>query len=118
MVDTNDMPHTHLLVSEYKNLGKRRVFTLVDDEHNTRGRFYGKTPKQAACKAFSRISKLNNQPADELVYFVIRECTRELMHRRDFLYSGRKEIYTTPLNIVINRNTNRQKTITFTPLKI
>lgn len=63
---------------------KKRFFQIVDSEGNTKGRFAGHKPKQAANKAFTSLLKDQmgggKDQSDEIAFNIV-ECTRNSKHK-------------------------------------
>jgi hypothetical protein len=90
---------------------KPRNFKLINyitGEHY--GRYIGKTPKQAANKAFSSLLKKKNN--DEIKKFSIIECTKH-SKKKIYNYYGKRELIEHPFSRKITRN-NLIKEIEFT----
>ena len=89
-----------------------RYFRLIHN-NQTIGRFAGKTPRQAASKAFTcmiRDMKQNdNFKCDQSYNFVIIECTRGSKHRhKQFCYTGQREKLNCPRQVCIGSGSNKR----------
>ena len=67
-------------------VNRRRYFRCWYDDLEF-GRFAGKTPKQAAQKAFTQIIRRNKIQDNEFIRFSIIETTRD-SNKRSFTYNG------------------------------
>lgn len=81
---------------------KLRNFKLINNitgEHY--GKYLGKTPKQAANKAFNSLLKRNQN--NELINFSIIECTRH-SKKKIYNYYGKRELNKNSFSRRITRN--------------
>ena len=100
-----------------------RYFKIVDDDGTSYGRFQGKTPKQAANKAFTAITRKAKNKAhqegeifnDEYdCSFTVRECTRGKRGKKMYHYIGKREKLNNPIMVHICDNCGIiQKTIMY-----
>lgn len=108
-LDLNFVPfHEPKRLMPKKSIQKDRVryFKIIDlDMNQTYGRFCGRTPKQAAQKAFTslmRVNRIRGLPTSGNFHFAIKECTRGNVHRT-FEYTGCQMLLEYPQQIqVIN----------------
>lgn len=77
------------------------------------GRYSGRKPKQAACKALTGIVKSNELKVGEKVTFLIQECTRG-SKKKKYSYVGSQVDLDTPVKITITKKDNSTDTITYT----
>jgi hypothetical protein len=77
------------------------------------GRYSGRKPKQAACKALTGIVKSNDLKVGEKVTFLIQECTRG-SKKKKYSYVGSQVDLDTPVKITITKKDNSTDTITYT----
>jgi hypothetical protein len=77
------------------------------------GRYYGKKPKQAACKALTWIVKNNELSTGEKVKFLIQECTHDLV-KRNFAYQGCQVDLEVPVRITITKKDGTTSEIEYT----
>jgi hypothetical protein len=93
----NIFDETILYPSVKKQIKKKnkRVFRAIYEDIDKLivldGKYLGTKPKQAASKAFSKISKLfidNNTPLTEQIYFGLKECTRKKKVKKCYWYTG------------------------------
>lgn len=90
---------------------KTRYFAIKNDNGNTHGRFAGKTPKQAAYKAFSSIVKNGDCEVNNKFKLCIQEITRG-SNRREFFYDAERKKLKKPLQYNIKTNGKTNSTIT------
>jgi hypothetical protein len=77
------------------------------------GRYSGRKPKQAACKALTGIVKSNDLKVGEKVTFLIQECTRG-SKKKKYSYVGSQVDLDTPVKITITKKDQSTDTITYT----
>ena len=78
---------------------KTRYFKIIGENGRSYGRFTGSSPKQAASKAFTAITKKKKNKNAE-TNFTIRECTRG-SHCKKYHYIGKRVELETPKIITI-----------------
>lgn len=78
-----------------KNKNKRifrGIYEDIDGNVVIDGKYLGTKPKQAACKAFSKISRIyekaNKISSDTLIFFGLKECTRKKKVKKCYWYKG------------------------------
>jgi len=76
------------------------------------GRYSGKKPKQAACKALTAIVKKNNVTTGESVVFLIQECTRG-SKKKKYSYEGSQVNLETPVQITITKKDGSASKISY-----
>ena len=75
-----------------------RHFHLMQDDM-PKGLFCGKTPKQAANKAFTSIIKAGDDKLlGKMINFTIKECTRGTKHR-EYHYEGIRQKLDAPIEV-------------------
>ena len=77
------------------------------------GRYSGKKPKQAACKALTGIVKNNVLAVGEEVKFLIQECTRG-SKKKKYSYIGSQVDLSEPVKIIIKKKDGTQSEIKYT----
>lgn len=85
----------------------RRSFKLtsVDEEYDNvhEGRYMGRTPMQAASKAFTYLKRYNNYNSNESHDFTIRETTRG-SRCRTYTYDGKYVTYDYNTSVQMGRD--------------
>ena len=88
---------------------RKRYFKLFVDGEEAHGRFCGAKPKQAANKAFTSLSKTNEQVGGAGPYkFSIVECTRGSKHKR-YNYIGERVKLNKPMKVKIGNGPNAKE---------
>lgn len=79
-----------------------RYFTLVDypNKGDTYGKYIGKTPKAAASKFFTFLSRKHNLSNNENKF--LRLTIRDIDSGQIYIYIGQRVRYNKPLSIFIN----------------
>jgi len=88
------------------------IYVNTDGEIVTTGRYSGKKPKQAACKALTGIVKNCELEGEQSVKFLMAECTRGSKKKR-YSYSGHQQELETPVEVVIKREGGGEQKITY-----
>lgn len=84
----------------------KRTFTVVDFPHNgkTYGRYHSKTPKGAAQKAFSSLSRkidLKNTNDKNFLVFTMKETTKNSLNKK-YKYIGTRVELAEPIEKIID----------------
>lgn len=88
-----------------------RYFKVVVDGSEAHGRFSGTKPKQAASKALSSILKERDNKEGKIKFSII-ECTRGSKHKQ-YNYIGERIELDNPMEVVIGKGTEKEKSITY-----
>jgi hypothetical protein len=88
------------------------IYVNTDGEIVTTGRYSGKKPKQAACKALTGIVKNCELEGEQPVKFLMAECTRGSKKKR-YSYSGHQQELETPVEVVIKREGGGEQKIVY-----
>lgn len=88
------------------------IYKTVDNEVVCTGRYSGKKPKQAACKALTAIIKSYEGSCDFPVKFLITECTRN-SKKKMYSYSGSQQALDKPVEVKITRPNGKEDIITY-----
>jgi len=106
-INLNNLPEKIIkkIESKKKPIG-RRYFKIIDN-NKLIGKYFGKTPKQAASKAFSFLVKTNKN----IKTFSIIECTKNSKNKI-YKYTGKRIKIKNPYIRIFNKN-NIQKVIKF-----
>jgi hypothetical protein len=91
----------------------RCVYKSTDGQIVHAGRYSGKKPKQAACKALTGIVKNNGLETGEQVTFLIQECTRG-SKKKKYSYVGSQVDLTEPVRIKITKKDGSSSEIEYT----
>ena len=91
----------------------RCVYKSTDGQIVHAGRYSGKKPKQAACKALTGIVKSNSLETGEQVTFLIQECTRG-SKKKKYSYVGSQVDLEEPVRIKITKKDGSSSEIEYT----
>jgi hypothetical protein len=91
----------------------RCVYKSTDGQIVHAGRYSGKKPKQAACKALTGIVKSNSLETGEQVTFLIQECTRG-SKKKKYSYVGSQVDLAEPVRIKITKKDGSSSEIEYT----
>jgi hypothetical protein len=91
----------------------RCVYKTSSGEIVHAGRYSGKKPKQAACKALTGIVKNNDLQTGEKVTFLIQECTRG-SKKKKYSYQGQQVNLEEPVRITITKKDGTTSEIEYT----
>ena len=91
----------------------RCVYKTTDGDIIHAGRYSGKKPKQAACKALTGIVKNNGLETGEKVVFLIQECTRG-SKKKKYSYVGQQVDLKEPVKIKITKKDGSTSEIEYT----
>jgi hypothetical protein len=91
----------------------RCVYKSTDGQIVHAGRYSGKKPKQAACKALTGIVKNNSLETGEQVTFLIQECTRG-SKKKKYSYVGSQVDLAEPVRIKITKKDGSSSEIEYT----
>ena len=91
----------------------RCVYKTSNGEIIHAGRYSGKKPKQAACKALTGIVKNNELATGEKVTFLIQECTRG-SKKKKYSYQGCQVDLEVPVRITITKKDGTTSEIEYT----
>lgn len=80
-------------------MSDKRTFKIKDKDGETYGHFTGKTPSQAASKAFNSILKNGSKKANSL-NFTIVESTQG-SNKKEYTYHGKREKLDKPVELQI-----------------
>ena len=89
------------------------VYKSTDGQIIHAGRYSGKKPKQAACKALTGIVKNNSLETGEKVTFLIQECTRG-SKKKKYSYTGSQVDLEEPVRITITKKDGTSSQIEYT----
>lgn len=95
---------------------KKRYFKYIDTDGTAIGRYTGATPKQAACKAFTKLVQRNKLSGIDMATTTIislKESTRKSA-RRTFTYSATRRRLDNPQSVeIVDKLTGQTKHITY-----
>jgi len=88
------------------------IYRTSEGDVRCAGRYSGKKPKQAACKALTAIIKSYDGGCDFPIKFLITECTRG-SRKKVYSYAGHQEDLEHPVEVKITKKDGTTNTITY-----